>query len=142
LLLLVRSLHRYGPKLCTNKLFFHSCSVTFGFSNVIWTCVLYISEQWWSHPGGWSPPTAGAPVEPPPPRPEEEEEEGKGGWRKKPAAGAPLAAGAGFTTVYETHAPHALASFLSLVSSLRPFIQSWQSADWFKIFETKNTSNT
>jgi hypothetical protein len=89
---------------------------------------------------------AGAPLPPArpwsPPRPEEEEEEGKGGWRKKPAAGSPLAAGAGFATVYETHAPHALASFLSLVSSLRPFIQSWQSADWFKIFETKNTSNT
>jgi hypothetical protein len=33
-----------------------------------------------------------------PPRPEVEEEEGKGGWRKNPAAGAPLAAGAGFAT--------------------------------------------
>jgi hypothetical protein len=35
--------------------------------------------------------------------PEEEEEEGKGGWRKKPAAGAPLAAGAGFATESNTH---------------------------------------
>jgi hypothetical protein len=33
-----------------------------------------------------------------PPRPEVEEEEGKGGWRKKTAAGAPVAASAGLAT--------------------------------------------
>jgi hypothetical protein len=53
--------------------------------------------------GGLEPPYRRRAPEAPLSPPEEEEEEGKGGWRKKPAAGAPLSAGAGFATESNTH---------------------------------------